>query len=397
MKTYLCKNEQAQGALVALDDMMLTASMPTTAGSKMLDGYMSLFGASVIGRLKEAGYDIAGKVNVGEFDIDVLGETSAFGAAEKEDGTYTSARSEAVLAGDIDALVGLDVSGAFRRGAALSGLFSMKPTYGTVSRFGTIPVACSGETVSVMSKDAARLKAVLTAIKGHDDGDGTSFSEEICLSSVTGGSEIKKVAIASSLFKAADAKEQLEAMKAFLQKAGITAVEVDDSVLLAAQTAWNICLCAELCNNVSRYDGVKFGYRTKEYSNIDELYTGSRTEAFGELLKTAILFGSETLSTENYFPQYDKALRIRRVVVDRFNEIFKDFDAVLMPVCSRKAYTDADFAADKYLAFEENKFTAPASISGLPALVMGGLQFVAPAFADGSLLKLAADFEKEGM
>ena len=108
--------------------------------------------------------------------------------------------------------------------------------------------------------------------------------------------------------------------------------------MLASREAWNVLLCAELCNNVSRYDGIKYGYRTPEYKTIDELYTKSRTEAFGELLKTAILYGSDALSTDNYEKIYDKSLRIRRVMVETFAEIFAEYDAVLLPAASRSAF-----------------------------------------------------------
>ena len=152
-------------------------------------------------------------------------------------------------------------------------------------------------------------------------------------------------------------------------------------------------MSAELCNNVSKYDGVKYGYRAQKFSNIDELYTNSRTEAFGDLLKTAILFGSETLSTDNYMKVYDKALRMRRVIAEAFAEIFSKFDAVLMPACSSMAYCEN---IDSTKAFEENAYTAPASITGLPAVVSGSVQLVGKAFSDRSLLSVAKLLEKEG-
>lgn len=155
-------------------------------------------------------------------------------------------------------------------------------------------------------------------------------------------------------------------------------------------------MCAELCNNVSRFDGVKYGYRTKNYKNIEELYTNSRTEAFGELLKTAILFGSDALSTENYMRVYDKSLRIRRVVAEKFAEIFGEYDAVLLPACSKACYTMDDVKQNKYIAFDEALYTAPASITGLPAAVVGGVQLIGKAFSDNALLDMAAVFEKEG-
>ena len=160
--------------------------------------------------------------------------------------------------------------------------------------------------------------------------------------------------------------------------------------------AWNALMAAELCNNVSRYDGVKYGYRTPNYTNIDELYTNSRTEAFGDVLKTMILFGSDVLSTPNYEKMYDKSMRIRRVVVEAFAELFRGYDCVLLPACSKAKYTLEDIKADPYLVCKENLFTAPAAITGLPAVIAGGVQLVGPAFSESSMLDIAEDYGKEG-
>lgn len=397
MKTYTTKLDVQSAKKVVLDDMILTKDMPTKAGSKMLDGFMSLFDAEVVLRLEKAGYAVSGKADVGEFSIDLLGETG-FEADIVENGVIKNASAEILKAEDVLAAVNLDVNGSVRRAAAQNGLVSVKPTYGTVSRFGTIPVVCSGETVSVMSKTADGCAEVLSAIAGHDDKDGTSLSEELCASIETCGKKASKVALLKSMTAGTDSSvaEKIDSAVACLKANGVEVVEVESDVIAASKVAWNILMSAELCNNVSRYDGVKYGYRSQNFTNIDELYTNSRTEAFGELLKTAILFGSETLSTDNYMKVYDKALRTRRVVAEKFAEIFEEFDAVLMPACSKLEYKAEDVASDKYIAFEENFYTAPASVTGLPAVVAGGVQLVGKAFSEGTLLDLAKVLEKEG-
>lgn len=396
MKLYIDKKESSGAKRVAVDDMILTKDLATTAGSKMLENYHSLFAAEAVEKLEAAGYFVEGKANVGEFAIDLLGETSYFGATEHE-GKLVNAASAIVSTEDICGALVLEVNGANARSAALSDLVFVKPTYGTVSRYGTIPAACSGETVSVMAKTVTDAHAILDAVAGYDCKDGTMHAEEKCalLKSDAEFVPVKKVAIAKSLCDTADS-EKTEAFKAFLAKIGVEAVEVDAAVFGSASAAWNALMCAELCNNVSRYDGVKFGYRTKNYKNIDELYTNSRTEAFGMLLKTAILYGSDALSTENYFKVYDKGLRVRRVISDYFASLFAEFDAVLMPVCSKNEYTMSDIEADRYISFKENRFTAPAMITGLPAVVIGGVQLVGKAFSENALLDLAVKYEKEG-
>ncbi len=375
---------------VVLDDMILTKSLPTSAGSKMLDGFMSLFDATVVSKLEAAGYTVGGKAAVGELGMDVMGETAFSGAVTREDGSYTTASAKMVESGEVVAAVQMDVNGAPRRAAAQGNHVFVKPTYGTVSRFGTIPAACSGDTVGVAAKTVADAKAVLAAMMGHDQKDGTSQPAEKCVLAET--EAVKKVAIAKGLVAAADkeTQEKVAAFAAFLNANGVETVEVDDTVLLSAKTAWNVLMSAEICNNVSRYDGVKYGYRSKNYTNIDELYTNSRTESFGDVLKTTILFGSDVLSTENYDKMYDKALRVRRVIVESFAKLFADADCVLMPAVSCQKYTDLGATA----AFEENLFTAPASITGLPAVVVGGVQLVGAAFSDNTLLSVAAKYEE---
>lgn len=395
MKTYTTKIDTASARAIVADDMILTKTMPTAAGSKMLDGYMSLFDAEAVTRLNGAGYEISGKADVGEFAIDLVGETS-YNGANVVDGKLVNAAAEILKSGDAFAALCLDVNGSVRRAAAQGKLVSIKPTYGTVSRYGTIPVACSGETVSVMAKNAEDCLEVLDKVAGHDDKDGTSLSEEECaqLKKDAEVKSVKRVAVLKSMNKGIEPDVQ-EALDKFVEKLkgeGIEVYDAENEVIASSKVAWNILMCAELCNNVSRYDGVKYGYRSESFKNIDELYTNSRTEAFGELLKTAILFGSETLSTENYMKIYDKALRTRRVITKAFASLFESCDAVIMPACSKMEYS---LNEGKYAAFEENFYTAPASVTGLPAVVAGGVQIVGKAFSDKALLEVAKICERE--
>ncbi len=386
MSIYMTKQETAGKAFVA-DDMLLTADLPTTAGSKMLEGYQSLFEAEVLTRLKAAGYTLAGKTKVGEFGVDLLGETCYFGA-EYADGCLQYPPAVAVAAGDAAFAVVLDVNGAPRRGAAQSGLVALKPTYGTVSRYGTVPAACSGETVSVVAASPAVCREALAAMAGHDSKDGTSLPD----SARVPVTKKNKVAVLASMLKGTDEAVQAR-FAAYVDKLkanGVEVVTVDADAVAYAGAAWNILLSAELCNNVSRYDGVKYGYRSPNFTNIDELYTNSRTEAFGDFLKSAILFGSETLSTDNYMKVYDKALRVRRVISDTMRALLAEYDALLLPAVSAMAYTRAAVEADRYLPYEENVYTAPASVTGLPAVVAGGVQLVGDAFSEELLLDLAA-------
>ncbi len=382
---YTAKNETAGAKKIALDDLILTKDYPTAAGSKMLDGYMSLFDAEVVTRIQAAGYDIAGKVNVGEFSLDLLGETCHYGANKDADGNLVSALAESIK--EAEACLCVDANGTPRRAAALSGACFVKPTYATVSRYGLVATVCSGETVGVLAETADKCGEILAVIAGHDDKDGTSLPQEK-IDAAKAATEIKKVAVPVAFLAnlSADMKAVIDAAIEVIKAQGIEVVEIEDDILKFAQPAWNTLSAAELCNNINRFDGVKYGYRSPNYKNIEDLYTNSRTEAFGILTKMQLLLGSEVLSTENYMPVYDKALRMRRVVCERFAEIFVDFDAVLLPVCSKTAYS----ATDTDTAYNESLYTAPASVSGLPAVVCKGVQLVGNYLSDASLLALAA-------
>lgn len=394
MKNFINKTDSKLTNLVAFDDMILTTELPTTAGSKMLDGYVSLFEAEVVNKLKKAGYNLAGKVNVGEFNVDLMGETSYFGAITDESGNLVGAISEVMKDTDIVATVAVDVNGAQRRAVMATDLVYLKPTYGTVSRFGVIPTACSGESVCVIARNASDLEKILNVIAGHDDKDGTSIDNSRMNSEKASAKAIEKVAFLKDMFAISE-KDACEAKKA-LESVGVATADIDSGVLSKAGPAWNMLMSAELTNNVSRYDGVKFGYRSSNYTNIDELYTNSRTEAFGELLKTAILYGSEVLSTNNYDKMYDKSLRVRRVISEAMDSIFAEYDAIALPVASKKVFTAKDVADNAYLAYEESRFTAISTIVGLPTIVKCGYQIIGRAFAENALLDLLRKIEKEG-
>ncbi|MBR3257838.1 MAG: hypothetical protein IKF96_02485, partial [Eggerthellaceae bacterium] len=218
---FIAKNPKAKGAAdaltVALDDLILTTDMPTSAGSLMLAGYKSLFAATADARLRDAGHYVAGKVNMGEFGIDLLGETSHFGPVIDAEGHLTSATAKLLMGLDVDAVVGLDVNGAAARSASLAGQVFLKPTYGTVSRFGTVAVACSGETVSITSRSADTVQTVLDALAAHDANDGTSLPDGECARITSAGAAagraadeawaapITHVVLARGLYDAADA------------------------------------------------------------------------------------------------------------------------------------------------------------------------------------------------
>ncbi len=391
MKYYV--KELNKGGNIAVDDTILVKGVEATAGSRILDGFKPLFSAEAVERLEKNGYTISGKTHVGEFGLDLMGEFSYY--AEKCD-TLCGAAAELVAKASVKAALGVDMNGATRRAAAVSNVDFLKPTYGTVSRYGVISCAASGEQVGVYAKAAEGISEIMTVIAGHDEKDGTSLKEAVNydIKDVKG----KKVLIAHELLEKADdeTKKKVMAFADSLKAAGVVVEEKSLDFFEVANTAWQILMCAETCNNVSRYDGVKFGHRAKDFKNIDELYVNSRTEGFNFLTKAVILYGSDVLSKNRYKDCYDKSLRIRRVIAEKFETIMSEFDAVLMPACSKTEYKAYDIKDAFNKVYSESVFTSVANLIGTPALVSSGVQLMGKAFSESTLLSLAASVEKEG-
>lgn len=380
---------------VAVDDTILIKDVASVAGSRILEGFQSLFSAETVIRLQEKGYEIAGKTYVGEFGLDLVGEFS-YGA--EQEGTLFGAAASLVAQGDVKAALGVDMNGATRRAAALAGVDFLKPTYGTVSRYGVISCAASGEQVGVYAKNVAGVAEIMGVIAGHDDKDGTSLPQVSYDYQTDKAVSGMKVAIVKELLEKADedVKAKVSAYAEALRAQGVAVETVSCDLFTIANTAWQILMCAETCNNVSRYDGVKFGHRATEYKNIDELYVNSRTEGFNFLTKAVILYGSDVLSKNRYKECYDKSLRVRRVVADGMKKLFEGFDAVLAPACGKTAYEAYDIHEAFGKVFEESVFTAVANLIGTPALVSGGVQLLGKHFDESTLLSLANCVERQG-
>ena len=380
---------------IAVDDTILVKGAPSTAGSKILDGFKPLFSAEAVTRLESMGYEISGKAHVGEFGLDLVGEFSHYAPQE---GKLKGSSASLVAEGQVKGALGVDMNGATRRAAALAGVDFLKPTYGTVSRYGVISCAASGEQVGVYSADAQGVAEIMAVIAGHDSKDGTSLPEESYSYSTDEAVAGKKVCVIKELLEKADddVKAKVSAYEDVLRANGVTVEEISCDLFEVANTAWQILMCAETCNNVSRYDGVKYGHRSDKCRNIDELYVNSRTEGFNFLTKAVILYGSDVLSKNRYKDCYDKSLRVRRVVKEAIEKLFESYDAVLTPVSSKSAFESYDIHEAFGKVFDESVFTATANLIGIPALVSGGVQLMGKAFSESTLLSLAHSVERKG-
>lgn len=394
MKYYAVQLKDNGG--IAVDDTLLVKDVEATAGSRILEGFKPLFSAEAVTRLEDAGYTVAGKTHVGEFGLDLVGEFSHY--APQTEGELKGAAAQLVADGGVKAALGVDLNGAPRRAAALSGVDFLKPTYGTVSRYGVMACACSGEQVGVYAKDVSGVAEVMTVIAGHDDKDGTSLRNDNYAYDTALNVSGKRVAIVKELLDRADeaTKVRVTAFADSLRASGVTVEEISCDLFDSAATAWQILMAAETCNNISRYDGVKYGHRAENYKNIDELYVNTRTEGFNFLTKATILYGSDVLSKTRYADCYDKSLRVRRVVADGIKALLGSYDAILTPACGKTAYASYDIHEAFQKVFAESVFTAVPNLIGIPALVSGGVQLMGQAFSESTLLSLAAATEKEG-
>ena len=393
MKEYTVKISDKGN--VAVDDTILVKGVQASAGSRILEGFKPLFSAEAVTRLEEKGYTVSGKTNVGEFGLDLVGEFSYYGDKEED---LKGAAPELIAKDEVRYALGVDMNGSPRRAAALSGVDFLKPTYGTVSRYGIISCAASGEQLGVYAKDVEGIKEIMEVVSGYDEKDGTCLKETSYDYSTTVAVAGKKVCIIKELLELAD--EQTKANVADyakkLESQGVVVEEISCDIFNIANTAWQILMTAETCNNVSRYDGVKYGHRAANYKNIDELYVNTRTEGFNFLTKAVILYGSDVLSKNRYDDCYGKSLRVRRVISDKYAELMEKYDAVLTPVCSKTSYNAYDIKDAFKTVFDESVFTAVANLIGIPALVSGGVQLMGKAFGESVLLSLAGSIEREG-
>jgi len=373
--------------LFAVDDNILVEGQPATAGSKMLESFIPLHDAEAVTRLKHAGYSVTGKTNVGEFGLDLLGETSCFGPVTDEAGNLIGAASALVDSGDVDCALNLDINGTPRRAAALSGAVFIKPTYGTVSRHGAIPCVCSAEQIGVTAKTSEKAADVLRIIAGHDEKDGTTLNNTANYDFIDARG--LKIFIANEFTVDAD-REAIKAAEAALLAAGATITRGVFPMPEAIRSAWHIIMCAEACSNLSRYDGVKYGYRAPEYQTIDQLYTASRSDGLGLGIKSIILYGSDALSKDRYRVCYDRALRVRRAAHEVMTGLLNEHDVFLLPACSKPRYS----AGGLDTIFDESLYTAPASITGFPAVALRRVQLIAAPLRESLALSAARVIER---
>lgn len=407
-------NKLFTGIPLAHKDIFCTNNLTTTCGSKMLANFQSPYQATIVNKLEEQGAITLGKTNMDEFAMGSSNETSYFGAVKNPwdincvPGGSSGGSAAAVAARLIPFATGSDTGGSIRQPAAFCGISGIKPTYGLVSRFGMVAFASSLDQAGPMAHTAEDLALILKTMAGFDPNDSTSVNQPVKDYTATLNSSLEKVRIGLprgffdpnvDIFQQ---KAIEEAIKLF-EKAGAEIIDID----LPLQSLWVPCYyviaCAEASSNLSRYDGVRFGHRSKHQTNLKELITCSRMEGFGNEVKRRILTGTHVLSSGYFDAYYLQALKIRRLIKNEFQQQFNTVDVILGPTtqdCAFKLGERFDSPIKNYLA---DVFTVAANLVGLPAMSIPvgfkdhmplGMQLMGNHFKEDLLLNVAHQYQQ---
>ncbi len=407
------------GIPIAIKDVLCTDWGHTTCGSKMLEHYHSPFSATAVRKLEEAGAVIIGKTNMDEFAMGSSNENCAYGpvrnpwSVDHVTGGSSGGAAAAIAAGFCAGSIGTDTGGSIRQPAAFCGVVGMKPTYGRVSRWGVVAYASSLDQVGPVAHcvtDAARL---LQAMAGHDPLDSTSadlpvppYADDIDCK--PGGLKIGLARQYVSDGNDPQINKAVEEAMAIYRDCGAEIVDVDLPYTEYGIPTYYLVATAECSSNLARYDGVHYGHRTKSAGDIIELYSRSRSEAFGEEVKRRIMLGTYALSSGYYDAYYLKALRVRRLIKEDFDRAFESCDALICPTTTSPAFELGAKVDDPLAMYMNDVYTVPCNLAGIPGISLpagvsnvGGrrlpiaVQLLGPPFQEQRLLQIARVYERE--
>ena len=404
------------GVPVAHKDIFVTTDFPTTAGSNMLAGYRSPFESTVTRRLAEAGMVCLGKLNCDEFAMGSANENSAFHPVKnpwdpsRVPGGSSGGSAAAVAARLVPAATGTDTGGSIRQPSSFCGLTGIKPTYGRASRYGMIAFASSLDQAGPMAHTAEDCALLLSAMCGPDpDRDSTSLdvpAEDFTRSLGTSIDGLR-IGVPKEFFGqglAGDVRAAIDAALAELQKQGAKLVEISLPRTDLAIPVYYIIAPAEASSNLSRFDGVKFGHRAKDYADLEDMYKKTRSQGFGDEVKRRIMTGTYVLSHGYYDAYYLQAQKIRRMIADDFQQAFTQCDVIAGPVAPSVAWHLGEHGADPLADYLADIYTLPASLAGLPGMSVPagfgaggmpvGLQLIGNYLKEGQLLNLAHQLQQ---
>ena len=402
------------GIPLAQKDIFCTQGIKTSCGSKMLDNFIAPYNATVIEHFNRAGAVMLGKLNMDEFAMGSSNETSFYGpslnpwATDCVPGGSSGGSAVAVAARLAPAATGTDTGGSIRQPAAHCGITGLKPTYGRVSRYGMIAYASSLDQGGPMARSAEDAAILMQAMAGFDSKDSTSVDQAIPDYSATLNDSLQglKIGLPKEFFSADLDSRMANTLLAAVEeyrKLGAEVIEVSMPTLALAIPAYYVIASAECSSNLSRFDGVRFGYRCQNPADLTDLYTRSRGEAFGSEVKRRILMGTYALSAGYYDAYYLKAQQVRRLISEDFKRALNEVDVLMGPVTPSPAFKIGEKTGDPVQMYLSDIYTIAINLAGLPALALPagfiddkpvGLQVIGDYFSEAKLLNIGHRYQQ---
>ena len=403
------------GVPVAIKDNMCTEGLLTTCSSKILYNFVPTFTSEAVLNLQKAGAVILGKTNMDEFAMGSTTETSAYGVTrnpwnpEHVPGGSSGGSAAAVAAEECFYALGSDTGGSIRQPASFCGVVGLKPTYGTVSRYGLIAYGSSLDQIGPLCKDVTDCATILEAIASHDSKDSTSVERQDTDFTSALVEDVKgmKIGIPRDYFGEGlnpEVKEAVLKAAEVLKEKGAIVEEFDLSLVEYAIPTYYTIAAAEASSNLERFDGIKYGYRTEEYQGLHNMYKKSRSEGFGAEVKRRIMLGSFVLSSGYYDAYYLKALRVKALIKKAFDEAFAKYDVILGPVAPTTAPKIGESLSDPIQMYLGDIYTISINLAGLPGLSIPcgrdskglpiGMQLIGDCFKEKNLIRAAYTYEK---
>lgn len=403
------------GVPAAIKDNMCTKGLLTTCSSKILYNFVPTYTAEAVKNLEEAGAVIIGKTNMDEFAMGSTTETSAFGETknpwntEHVPGGSSGGSCAAVAAEECPYALGSDTGGSIRQPSSFCGVTGIKPTYGTVSRYGLIAYGSSLDQIGPVAKDVTDCATILEVISSYDKKDSTSVKREDLdfTSALVDDVKGMKIGIPRDYFGDGldeEVKEAVLGAAKALEKKGALVEEFDLGLVKYAIPAYYVIACAEASSNLARFDGVKYGYRTKEYEGLHNMYKESRSEGFGTEVKRRIMLGSFVLSSGYYDAYYLKALRVKALIKKAFDDAFAKYDVILGPAAPTTAPKLGESLSDPIRMYLGDIYTISVNLAGLPGISLPcgtdakglpiGLQLIGDCFKEKNIIRAAYSFEQ---
>ena len=403
------------GVPVAIKDNMCTEGLLTTCSSKILYNFKPTYTAEAVKNLEKAGAVIIGKTNMDEFAMGSTTETSAFGETknpwntEHVPGGSSGGSCAAVAVEECSYALGSDTGGSIRQPSSFCGVTGIKPTYGTVSRYGLIAYGSSLDQIGPVAKDVTDCAVILEAIASYDPKDSTSVKREDCDFSEALVDDVKgmKIGIPRDYLGEGldpEVKKAILSAAQVLKDKGAIVEEFDLSLVEYAIPAYYVIASAEASSNLARFDGVKYGYRTEEYEGLHNMYKKSRSEGFGEEVKRRIMLGSFVLSSGYYDAYYLKALRTKALIKKAFDSAFEKYDVILGPAAPTTAPKLGESLSDPIKMYLGDIYTISVNLAGLPGITVPcgkdskglpiGLQLIGDCFKEKNIIRAAYSFER---